>query len=96
LGAAREWLEVAEEIQREVVAEFGLPEARGLSLLRTSRFPELARLSVYRRENQMRDGDLRVGEVVPDVELLEGTSRHSVLALASLAPLTVLAAGSLT
>ena len=32
LGAAREWLEVAEEIQREVVAEFGLPEVAASSL----------------------------------------------------------------
>jgi len=107
MAAAREWLDVAEEIQREVVREFGLPEEAGLALLRSSthRFPELRVLAVYARNNLARDGSLVEGDVCPDVNLLCNghasstswedsrlVSLHDLVAEAAVA--TVLCAGS--
>lgn len=106
MAAAREWLDVAEEIQREVVKEFGFPEEAGLALLRSSthRFPELRELAVYARNNLARDGGLVEGDVCPDVKLLHTGDRGAYSALSQLVSLhdlvakaavaTVLCAGS--
>jgi len=71
-----DWIDLADTLQRNVVAEFGDggdPDL-ALRLLRTAakRFPddhEMAAISVYRRHNKARRGDLRVGDVMPDVML---------------------------
>lgn len=100
MAAAREWLDVAEEIQHEVVKEFGLPGEAGLALLRsaTHRFPELRMLAVYARNNLARDGDLAEGDVCPDVKLLQngasGTSWEEHSQLVSLHGLAAKAAGA--
>jgi len=81
MAAAREWLDVAEEIQRQVVLEFRLPEKEGLKLLRSAvhRFPELRQIAVYARSNLARNGTLVKGDLCPDVELLrmgDGNAEH--------------------
>jgi len=106
---AQEWLDVAEEIQRQVVFEFGLEAEYGLALLRsaTHRFPDLSHLAVYVRNNRARDGQLQAGDLCENVPLLDfagafeaipdvvepSTSLHAV---AAKSPLTVLCAGSFT
>lgn len=106
---AREWLDAVEDIQRQVVLEFGLEEDYGLSLLRSAsyRFPELGHLAVYIRNNLARDGTLKVGDLCENVRLLDlryqDGSNHDVVevcanlhTVVSKAPLTVLCAGSFT
>eukprot|EP00929_Paragymnodinium_shiwhaense_P123937 TRINITY_DN9851_c0_g1_i2.p1 TRINITY_DN9851_c0_g1~~TRINITY_DN9851_c0_g1_i2.p1 ORF type:complete len:127 (-),score=30.31 TRINITY_DN9851_c0_g1_i2:659-1039(-) len=109
MKAAAEWLDGAEDMQRQVVSEFGLHPTFGLSVLRsaTQRFPELREIAVYVRNNIARVGLLQVGDIGDDVplialekqaaphaiEIAPGTSLHALVAGASL---TVLCAGSLT
>merc|ERR1719443_2260804 len=84
---AREWLYVADDIQRQVCTEFGHADSQAAMWeLRTAhvRFPELRGLSVYARNNLARDGDLREGEAVPEVRGLyrlgsEGSARGTLL-----------------
>ena len=68
------WLGVVETLQRRVCAEFGLSARAGLNVLR--RAPELLpgdeevfELSLYRKYNRCRDGNLRVGDPPPDAQL---------------------------
>jgi len=84
---AREWLDVAEELQLQVVREFGfqpeqerwaLAEMRGAHI----RYPELTQVSVWARNNLARNGVLTEGDEVPDVALFHdqgSTSLHSIL-----------------
>jgi len=87
MRVSSEWLDVAEELQLQVVREFGyhperecwaLAEMRGAHI----RHPELAQLSVWARNNIARDGTLSEGDEVPDVTLFGyggSTSLHQVL-----------------
>lgn len=107
MAAAREWLDVAEQIQSQVVQEFGIAEEQGLKLLRsaTLRFPELRQIAVYARNNLARDGRHVKGDCCPDLGLLNISScnlgsgehpqlvrLHSLVAESTVA--TVLCAGS--
>lgn len=63
-------LQIIEDLQRRVAAEFGLPEKEGLIMLRSAERwlgDEKAReLSFYRRHRERcRDGPLQVGDVAP-------------------------------
>lgn len=73
----KEWLDVVEEIQIQLVRKFGFgstprQEALALHALRTAHvtYPEFRALSVYVRNNRARDGDLKEGDTVPDVPLM--------------------------
>mmetsp|Transcript_27832 Transcript_27832/g.80120 ORF Transcript_27832/g.80120 Transcript_27832/m.80120 type:complete len:131 (-) Transcript_27832:1395-1787(-) len=74
---AREWLDVAEEIQIQIVNEYGyvgkVNESYAAHLLRTAhvKYPDLKSISVYARENIARDGELKEGQTAPDVPLLD-------------------------
>jgi hypothetical protein len=72
-----DWIDLADALQKRVVREFGDggDADYALHMLRTaaSRFPddaEMAAISVYRRENTVRRGSLRVGDVLPDAALV--------------------------
>jgi len=66
-----DWIPVAEEVQEQVVREFFPDPAANIALLlfqlRTAshRFPDLAPISVYVRNNIARQGTLQVGEDAP-------------------------------
>ena len=83
-----DWIDLADTLQRNVVAEFGDggDADRALFLLRTAatRFPddrEMAAISVYRRHNKARRGDLRVGDAMPDVTLASTVSPYNLTSL---------------
>lgn len=68
-----DWMEVAHDLQVEVLREFGVTDAqigRALHELRTfaNRHPELA---LYVRHNRARRGELREGDECPSVPLAE-------------------------
>jgi len=75
------WLGVMERLQRRVAAEFGLEESVGLEVMRCAEqlLPgdrEVREISLYRKYNRCVDGQLRVGDLVPDAELhqLDGST----------------------
>jgi len=96
---AREWLDVAEELQLQVVREFGyqpeqeswaLAEIRGAHI----RHPELAELSVWVRNNLARDGVLSEGDDVPDVTLFRSEGSIGLYQILDRQKPTVLVCGS--
>lgn len=88
LGGDTDWMEVTDALQRRVVREAGVPlmhESTALRQLRTAPrvHPDLAHLAIHYKYQRVRMGDLREGDVVPDVALatLDGaaTSLHALL-----------------
>lgn len=80
-SAESEWMDVAEEIQRQVCREFGVEEhrmAEGLRLLRAAalRHPELA---IYVRYNRCERGSLREGDACPNVPLFDLSGARKML-----------------
>ena len=70
---ATDWMDVAEEIQRQVCSEFGIMPhqmAEGLRQLRLAalRYPDLA---IYVRFNRCERGELRVGQPCPNIVLFD-------------------------
>ena len=97
-GSNTDWIEVASEVQKEVLREFDVPEG-ALHAYRcaANKFPDIA---LYVKYNRARQGDLQVGSKAPDVSLIsledDGSTRiQSLLELGKDRPL-VLIAGSLS
>lgn len=99
MAEAREWLYVAEELQLQVVREFGYhpeDERWAVSELRCAhvRHPELGEISVWARNNLARDGSLREGAEIPHVPLFGKEGPTTLLdAIDPMKP-TVLVCGS--
>ncbi len=70
------WMDVAGEVQREVLLGLGVPPAelpRALAAMRAAPYhhPELQPLCVYHRATRIRrEGSCRLGEEVPELTLL--------------------------
>lgn len=100
-AAGEEWIDVVEDLQREVAIEFGFTSALGIATavhaMRTAhvRRPELAALSVYARCNLAEEGALAAGGACPDVPLFTLAGERRELRR-WLGPTTVVAAGSWT
>lgn len=99
MAEASEWLHVAEELQQQVVCEFGYPpeqEAWAIAELRAAHIihPELAEISVWARNNLARNGSLQNGSDVPDVPLFAQEGAASLLEVLDPVRPTVLVCGS--
>ncbi|KXS20255.1 hypothetical protein M427DRAFT_131621 [Gonapodya prolifera JEL478] len=73
-GKGRDWLTVTEQMQADLVREFGFGVG-AVQLLRRAAImykddPAFQNVSVYVRENRARAGNLRTGDLAPDVPLL--------------------------
>jgi hypothetical protein len=69
------WLDVVEQLQRRVAAEFGLTESVGLDAMRCAEdlLPgdmDIHEISLYRKYNRCVDGPLKVGDSPPDTPLV--------------------------
>jgi hypothetical protein len=102
-GKGEEGMEtVVEDLQRRVVKEFGLPIEVGLEAIRCAETllpgdPEVKVLSLYRRHNRCVDGDLKVGDVAPDVELYTlSLDKIRLLEMVSVGRPLIIIAGSYT
>jgi len=69
------WLDVADELQRQVIREFHLDEEMDDALLcfrcATQIYPELKSIPLYVKYNRARDGDLNLGDTAPNVPVIE-------------------------
>mmetsp|Transcript_5540 Transcript_5540/g.5697 ORF Transcript_5540/g.5697 Transcript_5540/m.5697 type:complete len:132 (+) Transcript_5540:183-578(+) len=71
------FVDVTEELQKQVVKEFRLKEDDGLWILRTApslfslpeEKEEISNLSLYRKYNRLENGKLSQGDNAPNVEL---------------------------
>lgn len=77
------WLNVTDELQRQVIREFQLDDdmEEALNCLRcaTQIYPELSSIPLYVRHNRARDGDLKEGEMVPDVPVVQLDNKETTL-----------------
>jgi hypothetical protein len=68
------WLEVVEALQREVAVACGLTERVGVAAMRNAErlldpihHAEIREISLYRKYNRCKDGDLHAGDAAPNV-----------------------------
>ena len=107
--AGRDPMEVPVEIQKQVALAFNVPEdialaamrcAETLPQMRPQDVAEAIEISHYRKYNRCQDGNLQVGDPLPDVPLVrfrrggggELTSLHSALPSTPASPVVVVAA----
>lgn len=94
------WIQVVEELQRQVCHEFGLSTEVGLVAMRQAHIllpndPEINEISLYRKYNRCRDGDLKVGDKPPNVTLFDLKTKAQVSLLSfipKMQPLVIIAA----
>ena len=92
------WLDVTDELQRRVIREFNLDEEMDDALLclrcATQMYPDLKNIPLYIRYNRAREGDLQLGDVVPDVPVVQLDGHESQLLDGLKDSSTVLISGS--
>jgi hypothetical protein len=92
------WLDVTDQLQREIIREFHLDEEMEDALLclrcATQIYPDLKDIPLYVRHNRARDGDLQIGEPTPDVPVVQLDGQESQLFDGLKSSPTVLISGS--
>jgi len=92
------WLHVTDELQRQIIREFNLDEEmdEALSCLRcaTQIYPDLKQIPLYTRYNRARDGDLQVGDIAPNVPVIQLDGQEGQLFDGLKSSSTVLISGS--
>ncbi|UJR26446.1 hypothetical protein I4U23_007776 [Adineta vaga] len=98
-SSSSSWLNVVNELQEQVVREFHLDDEMDNAILclrcATQIYPDLKDIPLYTKYNRARDGDLQVGDVAPDVPIIQLDGQEGQLfdGLKSSSP-TVLISGS--
>jgi hypothetical protein len=97
-SSTHSWLNITDELQRQIIREFQLDDDMEEALLclrcATTIYPDLKCIPLYVRYNRARDGDLKIGDVTPDVPVIKLNGEESHL-FDDLKPLpTVLIGGS--
>lgn len=92
------WLDVTDQLQRQVIREFQLGEEMDDALLclrcATQLYPELRGIPLYVRYNRARAGDLNTGDLAPDVPVVNMDGQEGQLFNGLTEKPTVLIAGS--
>lgn len=69
------WLDITDELQRQVIREFNLDDEMDEALLcfrcATQIYPDLKDIPLYVRYNRAKDGDLKIGDNVPNVPVVQ-------------------------
>lgn len=77
------WLDVTDQLQRQVIQEFQLDEEmeQALFSLRcaTQIYPDLKDIPLYVRHNRARNGDLQEGQLAPNVPIVQLTGEEGQL-----------------
>jgi len=92
------WLDVTDELQRQIIREFNLDEEMEDALLclrcATQIYPDLKDIPLYVKYNRARDGDLQIGDIVPDVPIVQLNGQENQLFDGLKSSSTVLISGS--
>ena len=92
------WLDVTDQIQRQVIREFHLDDEMDEALLclrcATQIYPDFKEIPLYVRYNRARDGDLQIGDLAPDVPVVQIDGQESQLFDGLKSSPTVLISGS--
>lgn len=82
-SSSSSWLDVTDELQRQVIREFNLDEEMNDALLclrcATQIYPDLKSIPLYVQYNRARDGDLQIGDVAPNIPVVELDGKESQL-----------------
>jgi hypothetical protein len=97
-SSSSSWLDVTDELQRQIIREFNLDEEMDDALLclrcATQTYPDLKDIPLYVRYNRAREGDLQVGDVAPNVPVIQLDEKESQLFDGLKSSSTVLISGS--
>ena len=92
------WLDVTDQLQREVIREFQLDDEMEDALLclrcATQIYPDLKDIPLYVRYNRARSGDLQIGDSTPNVPVVQLDGQESQLFDGLKSSSTVLISGS--
>jgi hypothetical protein len=92
------WLDVTDQLQREIIREFQLDDEMEDALLclrcATQIYPDLKDIPLYVRYNRARSGDLKIGDSAPDVPVVQLDGKESQLFDGLKSSSTVLISGS--
>jgi hypothetical protein len=92
------WLDVTDELQRQIIREFNLDEDIDDALLclrcATQIYPDLQNIPLYVQYNRARDGDLQVGDIAPNVPVVQLDGQENQLFDGLKSSSTVLISGS--
>jgi len=92
------WLDVTDQLQRQIIREFNLDEEMEDALLclrcATQIYPDLKDIPLYVKYNRARDGDLQIGDIVPDVPIVQLNGQENQLFDGLKSSSTVLISGS--
>ncbi|CAF3755235.1 unnamed protein product [Rotaria magnacalcarata] len=97
-SSSSSWLDITDELQRQVIREFNLEDEMHEALLclrcATQIYPDLQSIPLYVKYNRARDGDLRIGDIVPNVPVVQLDGQDSQLFEGLKPSSTVLIGGS--
>jgi hypothetical protein len=92
------WLDVTDELQRQIIREFHLDEEMEDALLclrcATQIYPDLKDIPLYVRYNRARDGDLQLGDIAPNFQVVQLDGQETQLFDGLKSSSTVLISGS--
>jgi hypothetical protein len=92
------WLDVTDELQRQIIRECHLDEEMEDALLclrcATQIYPDLNDIPLYVRYNRARDGDLQLGDIAPNVPVVQLDGQETQLFDGLKSSSTVLISGS--
>jgi hypothetical protein len=92
------WLDVTNELQRQIIREFNLDEEMDDALLclqcATQIYPDLKDIPLYVKYNRARDGDLQFGDIAPNVPVVQLDGQENQLFDGLKSSSTVLISGS--
>ncbi|CAF1391172.1 unnamed protein product [Rotaria sordida] len=82
-SSSSSWLNVTDELQRQIIREFNLDDEMDDALLclrcATQIYPDLKHIPLYVQYNRARDGNLQISDIAPNVPViqLDGQETHA-------------------
>ncbi|CAF0719577.1 unnamed protein product [Rotaria sp. Silwood1] len=83
ISSSSSWLNVTDELQRQIIHEFNLDDEMDDALLclrcATQIYPDLKHIPLYVQYNRARDGDLKIGDIAPNVPVVQLNGQQTQL-----------------
>ena len=74
-SSSSSWLDVVNELQKQVIREFHLDEEMDAALLclrcATQIYPDLKEIPLYTKYNRAIDGNLQLGDIMPNIPIVQ-------------------------